>query len=251
MQQALRLRKIQELFSQQEFINFDELCSKFETSKSSIRRDLIELEEEGVLRRVHGGAISLQTRDENMDFRRLAESSQDEKSRIGKMAASLVEDGQTVLMGGGSTVTEVARNLKDRPIQVITNSIPVAQEFWESRQVEVTLTGGYLFPRSGVQLGPICEKMLNSVSADILLIGTRGITEEGISDSNSLIVESIRAMIRAAHKVVVVADHSKFGRNAMIHIASLSDVDQIITDSEAAPEFQQVLTQNNVVCTVV
>ena len=142
MQQALRLRKIQELFSQQEFINFDELCSKFETSKSSIRRDLIELEEEGVLRRVHGGAISLQTRDENMDFRRLAESSQDEKSRIGKMAASLVEDGQTVLMGGGSTVTEVARNLKDRPIQVITNSIPVAQEFWESRQVEVTLTGG-------------------------------------------------------------------------------------------------------------
>ena len=93
--------------------------------------------------------------------------------------------------------------------------------------------------------------MLNSVSADILLIGTRGITEEGISDSNSLIVESIRAMIRAAHKVVVVADHSKFGRNAMIHIASLSDVDQIITDSEAAPEFQQVLTQNNVVCTVV
>jgi len=166
------------------------------------------------------------------------------------MAASLVEDGQTVLLGGGSTVVEVARNLTERPIQVVTNSIPVAQVFWDSKQVEVTLTGGYLFPRAGVELGPICEKMLNSVSADILFIGIRGITEVGISDSNSLIVESIRSMIRAAHKVVVVADHSKFGRNAMIHVADLSDLDQIVTDIQTAPEFQEILTQKNVVCTV-
>lgn len=250
MQQALRIRKIQELFSQREFISFEEMCSKFASSKSSIRRDLIELEGKGVLRRVHGGALSLQTRDEIVDFRRLAESSHDEKIRIGKMAASLVEDGQTVLLGGGSTVVEIARNLVDRPIQVVTNSIPVAQAFWDSRQVEVTLTGGYLFPRAGVELGPICEKMLNGVSADILFIGIRGITEMGISDSNSLIVESIRAMIRAAHKVVVVADHSKFGRNAMIHVADLSDLDQIVTDAQIAPEFEEALAQKNVICTV-
>ena len=88
--------------------------------------------------------------------------------------------------------------------------------------------------------------MLNSVSADILFIGIRGITEAGISDSNSLIVESIRAMIRAAQKVVVVADHSKFGRNAMIHVAELSDLDQIVTDIQIAPEFQEVLSRNNI-----
>jgi DeoR/GlpR family transcriptional regulator of sugar metabolism len=250
MQQVLRIRKIQELFSQREFMSFEEMCSKFNSSKSSIRRDLIELESKGVLRRVHGGALSLQTRDEVMDFRRLAESSHDEKIRLGKKAASLVEDGQTVLLGGGSTVVEVAKNLTERPIQVVTNSIPVAQAFWDSKLVEVTLTGGYLFPRSGVELGPICEKMLNSVSADILFIGIRGITEAGISDSNSLIVESIRAMIRAAQKVVVVADHSKFGRNAMIHVAELSDLDQIVTDIQIAPEFQEVLSRNNVICTI-
>jgi len=72
----------------------------------------------------------------------------------------------------------------------------------------------------------------------------------GISDSNSLIVESIRAMIRAAHKVVVVADHSKFGRNAMIHVADLSDLDQIVTDAQIAPEFEEALAQKNVICTV-
>ncbi|HVJ07819.1 MAG TPA: DeoR/GlpR family DNA-binding transcription regulator [Acidisarcina sp.] len=250
MQQALRLRKIRELFSQQEFVNFEELCSKFEASKSSIRRDLIELEQNGVLRRVHGGAISLQTRDELMDFTRLTGSFRDEKARIGKVAASLVADGQTVIMGGGSTVVEVAKNLQGRSIQIVTNSIPVAQVFWDSKQVEVTLTGGYLFPRLGIELGPVCEKMLNSVSADILMIGIRGITPAGISDSNSFIVESIRAMIRAAHKVIIVADHSKFGRDAMIHVASLDEIDQIVSDTDLDPEFRQMLKEHNVECTL-
>lgn len=246
MQQALRIRKIQELFSQQEFVNFEELCSRFEASKSSIRRDLIELEQKGVLRRVHGGAISLQTRDEVMDFNRLSRSSHDEKERIGRLAASLIQDGQTVMMGGGSTVVEVAKNLSDRRIQIVTNSLPIAQTFWDSKQAEVTLTGGYLFPRLGIQVGPICVKMLGSVSADYLIVGIRGVTAAGISDSNSLIVESIGAMIRSAHKVVVVADHSKFGRDAMIRVASLTDIDQVISDTELAPEFQQLLTDNGV-----
>lgn len=248
MRQAQRILKVQELFAKQEFVNFEDLCETFNASKSSIRRDLMELERKGVIRRVHGGAISLQTRDEVMDFSRLSGSAHDEKIRIGKLAASLVEDGQTVILGGGSTVAEVAKSLGDKSVQIVTNSVPVAQIFWDSKQVEVTLTGGYLYPRLGVQLGPICEKMLNSVSADVLIMGIRGITAAGISDSNSLIVESLRAMIKAARKVVIVADHSKFGRDAMIHVASLSDIDQIVTDNELSSEFQQMLQENDVEC---
>jgi DeoR/GlpR family transcriptional regulator of sugar metabolism len=161
-----------------------------------------------------------------------------------------VEDGQTVILGGGSTVAEVAKNLIGKSIQIISNSIPVAQIFWDSKQVEVTLTGGYLFPRLGVQLGPICERMLNSVSADLLIMGIRGITVAGISDSNSLIVESLRAMIKAARKVVIVVDHSKFGYDAMIHVASLTEIDQIVTDSGISREFQQMLRENQVDCLI-
>lgn len=248
MRQAQRILKVQELFAKQEFVNFEDLCKSFDASKSSIRRDLMELERKGVLRRVHGGAISLQTRDEVMDFSRLSSNSHDEKMRLGARAASFVEDGNTVILGGGSTVAEVAKNLSGKSVQIVTNSIPVAQIFWDSKQVEVTLTGGYLYPRLGVQLGPICEKMLNSVSADILIMGIRGITAAGISDSNSLIVESLRAMIKSSRKVVIVADHSKFGHDAMIHVASLSDIDQIVTDSELSIEFQQMLHQNDVDC---
>ena len=251
MRQAQRILKVQELFAKEEFVNFEDLCQKFDASKSSIRRDLIELEQKGVLRRVHGGAISLQTRDEVLDFSRLSGSFHDEKSRIGKSAASLVQDGQTVILGGGSSVVEVARNLSDRPIQVVTNSIPVAQVFWDSKQVEVTLTGGYLYPRLGVQLGPICERMLNSVSADIVIMGIRGVTTSGISDSNSLIVESIRSMIKAARTVVVVADRSKFGRNAMIHVADLNEIDQVVSDKDLDPENQAMLKANGVDCVLV
>ena len=144
MRQAQRQMKVQELFANEEFVSLEDICERFNASKSSIRRDLIELERKGVLRRVHGGAISLQTRDEMLDFKRLSTSSHDEKVRIGKAAASLVKDGQTVILGGGSSVAEVAGNLSNRLIQIVTNSIPVAQVFWDSKQAEVTLTGGYL-----------------------------------------------------------------------------------------------------------
>jgi DeoR family fructose operon transcriptional repressor len=248
MRQAQRIHKVQELFAREEFVNFEDLCEKFSASKSSIRRDLIELEGKGVLRRVHGGAISLQVRDEGLDFNRLSVSYHDEKTRIGRMAASLVQDRETVILGGGSSVVEVARNLTEKPIQVVTNSIPVAQVFWESKQVEVTLTGGYVYPRLGVQLGPICERMLHSVSADILIMGIMGVTKSGLSDSNSLIVESIRAMIQCARKVVIVADRSKFGRDAMIHVADLADIDQVVTDKGLDQESRQMLKDNGVEC---
>jgi DeoR/GlpR family transcriptional regulator of sugar metabolism len=151
-----------------------------------------------------------------------------------------------VILGGGSTAVEVAKNLISRPIQVITNSIPVVQVFWESKEVEVTLTGGYFYPRLGVQLGPICERMLNSVSADLLIMGIRGITASGISDHNTLIVASLLAMIKAARKVVLVADHSKFGLDAMVQVATLSDIDQIVSDSALDQQYQQMLKDNGV-----
>lgn len=248
MRQAERQLRIQELFANEEFVNFENLCERFHASKSSIRRDLIELERKGVLRRVHGGAISLQMRDEMLDFKRLSISCPDEKVRIGKAAALLVKDGQTVILGGGSTVAEVAKNLSNRLIQIVTNSVPVAQIFWDSKQAEVTLTGGYLYPRLGVQLGPICERMLNSVSADLLIMGIGGVTASGISDSNSLIVESIRAMIRAARKVIIVADRSKFGHDSMIHVATLNEIDEIVSDKDLDPEFQLMLKNNEVDC---
>jgi DeoR/GlpR family transcriptional regulator of sugar metabolism len=251
MRQAERQLRIQEAFSHAEFVSLEELCHRLEASKATIRRDLIELERQGAVRRVYGGATASPMREEPLDFGRLSESCHDEKSRIGRAAADQIQEGQTVILGGGSTVTEVARCLFDRRIQVITNSIPVMQVFWDCRQTEITLTGGYLYPRLGIQLGPISERMLHSVSADVLVLGIRGVTERGLSDTNTLVMESTRAMIKSAQRVVIVADHTKFGRDAMIHVADLADVDQIISDKGMAPEHREMLAKYKKNCVLV
>jgi DeoR/GlpR family transcriptional regulator of sugar metabolism len=110
----------------------------------------------------------------------------------------------------------------------------------------VTLTGGYLYPRLGIQLGPICERMLRTISADVAILGIMGISESGLSDGSALVMESIRAMLHVAQRVVIVADHTKFGRNAMLHVADLSDVDLIISDTGLAPQHRAMLEEHGV-----
>jgi DeoR/GlpR family transcriptional regulator of sugar metabolism len=246
MNQVERHRSIQEILSRQDFVDLENLCIRLDASRATVRRDLIELERSRIIRRVRGGALSTTTREEALDFRQLSVSCQEEKARIGQAAAGLVQDGQTVILGGGSTVAEVAKCLFGRPIQIITNSIPVAQIFWECRQTEVTLTGGYLYPRLGIQFGPICERMLHSISADVAIMGIRGISADGLSDSSTLVVESIRAMIKCAQRVVIVADNTKFGRNAMVHVADLNEVDQIVSDRDLALEYCRLLDEKGV-----
>ena len=151
MNQVERFRHIQEALSKQDFVSMDKLCDGLGASRATVRRDLILLERERSIRRVRGGVMSTVSREEALDFRRLSISCHEEKARIGKAAASLVADGQTIILGGGSTVAEVAQCLLSRPIQIITNSIPVAMIFWECKQTEVTLTGGYLYPRLYLQ----------------------------------------------------------------------------------------------------
>ncbi len=242
-----RQSKIRAALARKEFLSQQELTALLGSSKATIRRDLIEFENKGLLERVHGGARAITPiRDEALDFKHLSASCPDEKLRIGQLAASLVEDGQTVLLSGGSTVLEVARNLFDRHLQIVTNSIPVAQVFNDCKNAEVTLTGGYLYPRLGIQIGPICERMLHGISADVAIMGIRGISENGLSDSSTLIVESLRAMMKAAQKVIVVADRTKFGRNAMIWVANLAEVHQIVTDRDLDPQFRKMMDEQKV-----
>jgi DeoR family fructose operon transcriptional repressor len=243
-----RKLKIRERLASYEFPSSVTLSRSLQVSESTIRRDLMELEGAGALRLDHGGAISLQTRDEMLDFVRLSGIARGEKVRIGKTAASLVANGQTVILGPGSTVVEVARNLIGRPIQVITNSISVRQIFWDSISVEVTMTGGHLFPRIGVQLGPVAENMLSGVSADLLILGVAGVSEEGLSDSNTLLVGAVHNMLEVASRVVVVADDTKFGRKSKVQVAPLDAVHQIVADDGPPREYLDMQKSHGVAC---
>ena len=241
MRAAERQLKIQEFVRTQEFVDAAVLASQLGVSESSVRRDLVALGEQGWVRRVRGGAISLVAREESHGMGWVANRAKEDKQRIGKAAAALLEEGQTLIMDGGSTVAEAARQLLGHSLQVITNSILIAQIFYDSRSVELTLTGGYLYPRLGVLLGPICEEMLTRVAADVLVMGTGGITEAGLSNTNTLVVGSERKMIDVSRRVIVVADNFKFGRQAMAHLTPLETVDVIVTDQELPLRFEKLL----------
>lgn len=241
MNGAVRQRRIREMLDVEEFLDLDTLCRRLDASESTVRRDLAALETEGVLRRVYGGAMAREPRDTAMDFALQSTHMAAEKKRIASLAASLVRNGDTVLLDGGSTVAAVARELAGRSLQVITNSLPIAEILSDSREVEVTLTGGYLYPRTRATLGPVCEDTLSKVSADLLIMGIAGITEDGFSNSNTLVVGPERRMIQASRKVVVVADHTKFGVPALIRVAPLSAAHLVISDTGLAAGYQNML----------
>ncbi|MBP1608195.1 MAG: glpR [Acidobacteria bacterium] len=247
MKAAIRRVKIRQMLETQEFVDLGTLCRELDASESSIRRDLVALETGGVIKRVYGGAMNVQPSSSHLlDFAWRSSQMGEEKKRIAKMTAGLVQDGQTILLDGGSTVAEVARELVNRSLHIMTNSLPIADIFSDARQIELTLAGGYLYPRLRVLVGPFCEQMLSAVTADLLIMGIGGITEAGFSNNNTLIVGPERKMIEVSRKVIVVTDHTKFGRGAMIPLAPLDVADIVVSDTALADEYRQMLEKHQV-----
>jgi DeoR family fructose operon transcriptional repressor len=247
MKAAERQLKIRHMLESRDFVDLETLCRELDASESSIRRDLDILEQDKLLRRVYGGAVSLQTTPaRSFDYAVESTRLSDEKTRIARAAAGLIENGQTVILDGGSTVAAVARELSARPMHIITNSLPIAESLESLRNIELTLTGGYLDPRLRVMLGPFCEQMLRGIRADALIMGIGSITPSGFSNNNTLVVGSEQTMIEVAAKIIIVADHTKFGRGGMIPVATLTAADIVVSDTRLAPEHAAMLRDNGV-----
>ncbi len=243
MKAAERQLRIRQMFESRDFLDVETLCREMNASEASVRRDLVLLEKQNLVKRVYGGAIPVQVAgDFALETGRLGE----EKSHIARLAASLIEEGQTVILDGGTTVAAVARELTSKSIHVITNSLPIAEVLESYRNIELTLTGGYLDPRIRVMLGPFCEQMLGAIRADAVIMGIGSITETGFTNNNTLVVGSEKKMIEVADRLIVVADHTKFGRGGMFPVAPLSDADVVVSDSELAPDYIALLRRYDI-----
>jgi len=248
MKAAERQLRIRQMFESKDFLDLETLCHELDASESSVRRDLDVLEEQNILKRVYGGAVPVQPPGNGGAFDFIVESERfsDEKSRIGRLTAGLIEDGQTVILDGGSTVAAVARELAAKSLHVVTNSLPIAEALEARRNIELTLTGGYLDPRIRVMLGPLCEQMLGLIRADVVIMGIGSVSDAGFSNNNTLVVGSEQKMIEIANKLIIVADHTKFGRNAMIPVAQLEAADTVVSDGELAPEYVDLLRSKGI-----
>jgi DeoR/GlpR family transcriptional regulator of sugar metabolism len=247
MKAAERQLRIRQMIESRDFIDSETLGRELDASESSVRRDLDLLEAEGVLKRVYGGAVSVQApASRAFDYAVESVRLSDEKSRIARLTAGLIENGQTVILDGGSTVAAVARELAAKSLHIVTNSLPIAESLESLRNIELTLTGGYLDPRLRVMLGPFCEQMLDAIRADAVIMGVGGMTEAGLSNNNTLVVGSEQKMIEVASRVIIVADHTKFGRGGMIPVAPLTAAHTVVSDAELSPEYVTMLRDHGI-----
>ncbi len=239
-----RIRRIEDLLGQHEFLDLATLARDLNASESTIRRDLDQLAAKGVLTRTHGGAMAVEHKTDELNFVVRDTRQADEKDVIGRATAAFVENGMSVIIDGGTTTYHVAKHLGGKRIQIITNSLPVADQFSNSSVAEIIMCGGFIFPRIGVLLGPLAEEMFSKIHADVAIMSAGGITAEGITNSNNLIVAVQQKMMAAASRVILCLDHTKFNRRAISFAAPLEKIHTVVTD-KGTPRDQIAMLQKH------
>ncbi|GGD53218.1 DeoR/GlpR family DNA-binding transcription regulator [Paenibacillus nasutitermitis] len=231
-----RRKTILELLHKEGKVKVIELSKLFAISEVTIRGDLDALEKEGLLERVHGGAASNYKSYYNMNLNDRMETNQEEKRKIAIEAASMISDGDTLILGSGTTPLYVVRELKNRKnLMIITNSYSVAQEAGHNHNIKViVLLGGNLNPEYQFTSGDDAISQLSRYKADKLILSSDGVSAEfGVTTYHHLEAELNRQMIARVNKTIVVADFTKIGRANFAHIAGLDKVDCLITNENA------------------
>ena len=241
MASRVRQDRLLELVRINGFASLHNLANLLKVSESTVRRDLGFLEKEGSVKRTHGGVFYTGPSPNLGHFNQRQQSEHDRKVAIAELTASLINDGDTLLLDGGSTTYELAQRLVGRPMQIVTNSLPVATAFTSSEETDVVLIGGYVHSRTGVAIGPYSVSMIQQLNVQRAVISVAGITDRGIYNSNLLLVETEKAMMQAADEVTVVADSTKFNKSSLALLCELSMIDSIVVDDELDAEWINTL----------
>ncbi len=215
-----------------------ELSQRFDVSDVTIRRDLRELDTQGKLHRAHGGAVvATPVPPEPPVVHRMIQAEHCKRC-IGRATAALISDGDSVFIGSGSTTAHVARHLVDRKeLTVVTNAINVATELAGAERVTVVVTGGMMRASELSLVGHITEQSLREVRVDKIIMGMRAISlEAGMTNDYLPEVMTDRTIIEMAPELILVADHTKFGKVASAYVAPVERVTVLVTDSETDPK---------------
>ena len=233
-----RRTRLLELIRERRFASMPELVDALKVSESTIRRDIEQLEELGAAKRIHGGVFYAGMSPKLPHFDQQEPGQWENKRAIARRTVELINDGDTILLDGGSTTYEVARLLVGRPLHVVTTSLPVANLFAADSKSDLVLVGGNICPRSGVAQGPLADRMIAALRVRKTIFSVAAISEEGFFNNNLLLVETERAMMHAADEVIVVADSSKFGHQSLTHLCKLGEVQHLVVDHGITDEWR-------------
>jgi DeoR family transcriptional regulator of aga operon len=245
-----RRRSVLDLVDQDGQVTVADLVRRFSISAATVRNDLDALAAIGAAVRSHGGAVRRLEATQDYPLRTKETLHRDEKIRIGRAAAELVQPGETIILDSGTTTAEVARHLKRMRIQsltVITNALNIAVELADTPGITLIMIGGLLRPVSCSFVGPQAEAMMNEFHADRLFLAVDGFDlENGPSTPDVLEAQLNNVMIRSAKEVNVVTDFSKLGRRSVSKIGPFHRIRRLITDNRATQEFTEALRNKGI-----
>ena len=243
-----RQKQILSLLTQQGQLRVADIVEQFSISEATARRDLESLSMQGKAQRVHGGVIAVEQAPPELPILEREDEQSDEKTRIGRVTAGLVSDKETVFLGSGTTVLEVARNLRDRKnLTVITNSLPVLNLLAGIKEITVISLGGMLRESELSFIGHITEQALSEVRVDKVIMGTRGISlEHGLT--NDYLQETLtdRAILKIGREIIIVADHTKVNRVSTVLLAPLDSLHTLVTYETVDKKFIQALKKQGI-----
>ena len=229
-----RRKKIEELVKEKGELSVNEIRELFDISNVTVRNDLIYLERKGVVRREFGKAILTQKHISNV-FNINNIPNLNEKEKIGKYAAGLIKENESVLFYTGTTSLQVAKHIRDvKNIIAVTNSILIAYELGKNPYIKTIIIGGFYNPATGATFGEKAIHQLDDYNIDRVFLSVDGISaESGITNDNVYETEINRAMLEKSKEVIVVADFSKIGALRFVKMGDIDKVHILITDNKA------------------
>jgi DeoR/GlpR family transcriptional regulator of sugar metabolism len=248
-----RQQQLLRFIEQRGRVSIASICDQFAVSMATARRDLEALAERGAVKRVHGGALAVQKAPPEPPVMHRASEQAEAKRRIAEAAAAMIGDGETVFLSPGTTVLELARCLRDRTnLTVISNSLLVIDELLGATGVTLIALGGMLRRSEMSMIGHLAELAIAELRADKVVLGIRAIdVEQGLTSDYVPEMQTDRAILRSGREVIVVADHTKFGRSAAVFLGPLTSIHTLVTDAGTAHKYIDAIRARGIKVVVV
>ncbi len=244
---------IVQLIAEKGAVSVAELCERFGVSDMTIRRDLSILEATSLLRRIHGGAVSARGRSYEPPVLTRVHEAPAAKRAIGRLAASLVHEGDSIALDIGTTTLEMARHLtRMRDITVLTNSLAIVNLLIDQPGIRLMLCGGIVRPGEHSLIGPVAEDTFSRFFVDKAFIGIGGVDlVAGLTEYNLEDAQVKRCMIQNSQRCILLSDSRKFGHKTFASVAPLAEVDEIVTDDQLDPVCRAELEKTHIILHVV
>ncbi|SHH42754.1 DeoR/GlpR family DNA-binding transcription regulator [Clostridium grantii] len=242
-----RRQRIKDILVKEKRIDVCNLSENFQVSEVTVRRDLDKLEQEGFLIKTYGGAVLNEEHSTPIAYTDNLETPEEEKKLIAKIGAQMINEGDAVFLGPGSTILEIVKLIKHNRMTVVTNDLLVALELKDCNETKVVVTGGDLIQSSSILVGQIAQKLIQDIYLNKVFISVKGVDlDSGYTVDSYEEAMLIKQILSITKEVIIVADYTKFNKTAFARLGSFNIAKKVISNKQIPSEYKKFFFENNI-----